>query len=156
MKSLLVLSLLVLGTQAQDSTTLFSELHQQGNDVSLTESVELLQPLDFNDKAKSIIVNGVWIYYQHASFNELPGMAFLAYGTNASMDLPSSAFDSVSSVRNVKLALDEDENMITLFKGMSYAAQEVTTNTSLNAIIDVYEEVSSLITSGMKPWTVYT
>ncbi|KAG0701250.1 hypothetical protein GWK47_025334 [Chionoecetes opilio] len=160
MKSLLVLSLLVLGTQACcDSTKLFSELQQQGASITLTESTPRIDPFDFNDSAKSVLVNGFWIYYENIDFNpidEQPRKVFYAYGLNATKDLPEGFGNKLSSVRKLQDGLDKDKNRITFYEGRDHTGREFSTNTSVPVIAELHGKISSLITSGEKPWTVYT
>nr|XP_040565979.1 uncharacterized protein LOC121115877 [Lepeophtheirus salmonis] len=155
MKVLLSLTILVgISLGAQD-IRLYSETNLQGPSKVVSRYEEDLQLIGFNNKAKSVLVNGIWLLYEEVSFNRGNYNKIVTYiwGRNFPLNTLGGINGKVSSIRYSGVD-DHSANTLNFYEGAGFMGIEQNVykdSPKLN-----YDNFGkSIIITGCKPWTLY-
>lgn len=110
----------------------------------------------FDNVIDSVKQTGMWIYYENYDYNVSPGYSYFVHGIDISVNFPPQYCDLTSSLRFVGSMEVLNADTITFYEGTSFTAREYYTEVDTADFGQMAGTISSLIVTGLSPWTVYS
>uniref|UniRef100_A0A0K2VIQ3 Beta/gamma crystallin 'Greek key' domain-containing protein n=1 Tax=Lepeophtheirus salmonis TaxID=72036 RepID=A0A0K2VIQ3_LEPSM len=134
---------------------LYSETNLRGISKDIYSYEEDMQLIGFNNKAKSAIVNGIWLLYEETNFNrgKYNKMVSYTWGKNNKINNLGGINGKVSSIRYSGVE-DLNANTLNFYEGPGFMGIEQYVYKDAPKL--KYDNFGkSIIISGCKPWTLY-
>merc|ERR1719244_233832 len=145
------------GAPAENYLELYTQVEQVGASITITEYQHDLSVLGFDNLARSVCGQGVWILYAGVNYEaHRDGWDdVLAFSDYQCQNLPVTWQNEASSVRYAGTG-DLDDETLTVYHGHSYSYGEIMFIREEPFFGDYNNEGSSLIITGESAWTVYS
>ncbi|KAK8749092.1 hypothetical protein OTU49_015669 [Cherax quadricarinatus] len=154
---LLILPLLVAGVSAGEWTTrVFSGPDGQGDYLDVTDYVPDLLAANFDNVIESVQQTGMWMYYENTDYNLQSGRVYWVHGIDIAVNFPSDYIDMCSSLRFAGSPYYVNEDSWTVYEGTAFSGSEYYGNYDSATFENLAGKVSSLILTGVSPWTIYS
>ncbi|XP_063599931.1 uncharacterized protein LOC134776163 [Penaeus indicus] len=136
---------------------LYTGPEQTGARLTTEDYLNDLLLQDFDDKASSYCVSGVWLLYERPNFDATGvGAAAAVVGEGSCADAPPELSKKVSSLRQAGSPISPTRPSLTLYSRSRFRGQELYLTRNLSNFGPFKDEAYSAIVTGDIPWTVYT
>jgi len=135
----------------------YSKHNQNGQYADSSEYVPSLAGNRFDNNIASACLSGIWLFYDNYEYNlNKGGKVYWMHGIDFCGDLPREYSDMTSSFKYSGDPNIFNENAFTLYSGKIFTGNEFWSNRDVPNLDYMSNDASSLIITGLSPWTFFT
>ncbi|XP_063866145.1 uncharacterized protein LOC135103602 isoform X2 [Scylla paramamosain] len=146
-----------LSVLRQQFTQCYTKPKLRGRCTLITTAVPELGLGKFDNQIQSVFQSGMWLYYESINYNDvIPGRVFYVIGTFTAVTFPFQYRNVVSSVRPIGGENNEYGDMLISYQGEGFTGAQHSWQYNDPFMLEEIGRISSIIVTGMSPWTVYS